>query len=671
MTDLSERSEAPVQLTAHATDYGSIVQVGGDYLHEEHVHTYTRGWQFLRAVPADPGELDFAQHAYAVGDEDRRERISMAQRLLHADGSTGRGVLVLLGEPGTGRRTTALHLLASFDLPSERICELALDWEQPRLEQVPRTPGHGFVLDLSAYSELPESIYGELAAFDREARAAGCVLLLLVTGRAWRPGADPVPVLALSRVSARDVAQAHLDYSAAERTAWLTGEDFLSVLPAEAPPAQGARLARIITRVDVLNEQRARELARDQFTDWHTLLIEWFRRHGDVEHLPARALLISAALLNRQPAVVVLDAADELYQSVRGPLLPGGALGGPDIDVRIEEINAVVRDDALVLDDQYHELDRAVLAHVWRQRPQLRADLLEWASAITAQRGVAEDHVRQVARALTSLALGPGGRQVLPVITGWVENGTAAHQRLAQEILADLADSPALGVDIRDLLYDWATHKRASDQQRLAVAHLCAGTLGRKYPRIALTRLRHLAARDDPRIATALQQAIRTLADNPELRDLVVREIVGWTRSSEQATRSAGAIAFLALVEPSDHAAASEPGAEPEPSGDSEPDDLLIEGWRAATGDPATADRAHSLLTRLLDAPEEELGSIVQIAEAVFRERLGHQGVAPLLAAPDGISALSPGRRQVIERLLNISGHQPGPAARNPDSAET
>ncbi|MQS09961.1 hypothetical protein FNX48_023175, partial [Streptomyces sp. IF17] len=168
-------------------------QVGGDGhraeppRHTEHHH----GWVWERltdvAVPAD--EFAVVQHAYVHERTTGAETGWMSHAVACLRRPGGRGhVLVLVGRPGTGRRTTALRVLHDVGLPHERIRELVADWERPRVGRLPHRPGHGFVLDLGREEELPEDFCRGLAEYRRRAVETDTFLILLVTPSVRAPG---------------------------------------------------------------------------------------------------------------------------------------------------------------------------------------------------------------------------------------------------------------------------------------------------------------------------------------------------------------------------------------------------------------------------------------------------------------------------------------------------
>ncbi len=194
---------------------------------------------------------------------------------------------------------------------------------------------------------------------------------------------------------------------APERLDWLDDNtDLAKLLGPTTSPSDAVRLARIIAGGDHGDENEV----KDEFQNWDSFLGTWFEDHGRSEDLRDRALLIAVALLDSLPADVLMKAADRLFSRVKGALPPGGALAGPDLDKRLDRICAERVDDGLSLRSARRGLDEAVLAHVWRQRPDLRDTLLDWVAEISAPKGVAVKYTERIAEGVTRLALGRGDR---------------------------------------------------------------------------------------------------------------------------------------------------------------------------------------------------------------------------------------------------------------------
>jgi hypothetical protein len=665
-----------VKQEAEASDNGSVTQVGGDY--EEHHHRYVRGWEYLRSAEVDEDEARLVDRAYvhAEGDPFSDERqVTRGVRLLTRQPGQHH-VIVLTGEDGTGRRTTALRMLRDAGVAADHIQRLLLDWDRPRAEQLPFTPQHGFVLDLSSYSRLPDDFYQGIGGYEKEARAAGARLVILATPATWRPrNLVNVPRIEHVAPPVLDVAHAHLKELRAERLPWLDKETGLGGLLASATsPDDGVRLAEIIAE----SEDNGQEAAKAEFEGWKDHLQNWFETHNESDQLRDRALLIATALLDGVRSDVVMAAADQLFQQVKGSLPPGGALAGPDLRERVEIIKAVrTGGDGLSLSEERHGLDEAVLSHVWSQRPHLRGELLRWASQITTSQGVAAKYRAQVAAALTHLATAPGGQAVLKIVSDWIASDNEAQRRLATEVLENTATHPAIGAVVRKHLYDVAGQKGLSDAHARTVAEVCAGQLGHTFPRVALTRLRILAGRSDRRGASAVAEAVRTLAADPELQALVLGEIVDWAESEDPTVRQAGARAFLALTELTE-ATGTAPlvltltaglGTGSETAVE---DQIFVRGWRAAWTHDPTADEAKASLAAWLDAPTVPDEQAVDVVAAVLAGFRVDDRAADLMV---GESTTQEGRARRITLCQRLMPEvavpaPPTPAAGTPDEPD-
>jgi hypothetical protein len=93
-------------------------------------------------------------------------------------------VVILRGQPGSGRRTAALRLLLGLCAPG-RLHDLTPAWEQPRVSLLPPVhPEHGYVLDMTEPSEKwPENEFGT-RLLDR-ARQSAIYLVVITTDEAW------------------------------------------------------------------------------------------------------------------------------------------------------------------------------------------------------------------------------------------------------------------------------------------------------------------------------------------------------------------------------------------------------------------------------------------------------------------------------------------------------
>ncbi|MFF9143925.1 hypothetical protein ACF1BN_03545 [Streptomyces sp. NPDC014861] len=362
-----------------------------------------------------------------------------------------------------------------------------------------------------------------------------------------------------------------------------------------------------------------------------------------------------------------MEAADKLFERVGGELPPGGPLAGRDLRARLQAVQAsVVGKECISLDEERHGLAEAVLKYVWQQRPQLRKALLEWASQLSAPKGIAVRHIGRIADRLEQLSLLPSGSTVQSVMSEWIETGRTQHRQLAIGVLENMALHPETGPGVRRWLYDWAKKTTGNGKLVAAVAEICAGRLVEKYPRIALTRLRILAERNDDLAGKAVADAVRTLANAPE-RHLL--ELAQWAESADRATRKAGASTCLALTDLTDTSALPLFSTRQRVEGPAATgiENLFIRGWQAAIEEPSTAAQAHIRLAGWLDSTDLPNAQLMPIAAAVLRGRLREAGAADLLTS----SASDPGRTRRKELLHRLVDEQaPAPAASAPHAGD-
>ena len=643
MNPEDEITAAPVRMEAEASDYAVVTQVSGDYA--EHHHSYVRGWEYLGAVGVSESDINFVDTEYVreTGDDDAADPVRRAVESLKMP-LAQRNIVILAGPPGTGRYTTALRVLRDVGVAGKNIRSLILDWDRPRTAQIPHTPQHGFILDLSVYENLPRDFYQGLSDYQQAAARDGVYLAILATPGIW-PESLSIPVVECAGPPAVEVAKAHVRYLAHDRESWLN--DLSEQLGNTTSPEDAVRLARIIANPAIQNTADA----KDEFLNWNIHLSNWFKKNNKAEDLRNRALLIAAALLEGLPAQIVMDSADKLLQKVGVTSLTGGALAGPDLKARLDDIEAVPIDgDRISLSKKKHALHEAVLVHVWQQRPQLRSVLLEWASEISAPNGIAVKHLPRIAEAVTRLAAGPGGGTVLRVVIKWTETDSKKHRRLAVGVLDKMACHPAIGAAVRKSLYDWAGQKGTSEKLAEAIAKVCAGDFGLMYPRVALTRLRLLASREDQRAADAVAEATRALACAPDRRALILAEIVGWAENDDSAMRQAGTTAFLSLTDlTGEDAIAPSLAREFGANSDTAPEDqLFVRGWRAALRHDVTADKAQTSLTAWLDAADAPDDQVISVTQAVLTGNLGRKGVAELLVGSDTSTDTGRKRRKAL-----------------------
>ena len=92
----------------------------------------------------------------------------------------------------------------------------------------------------------------------------------------------------------------------------------------------------------------------------------------------------------------------------------------------------------------------------------------------------------------------------------------ASRRELAVGTLTEASLSEQIGRDVRPQLYESIRSRGAAESTHLAVAAVCGGQLARAYPQIALTRLRHLAVRQNAIVQESVFDGLAGLVTGPD-----------------------------------------------------------------------------------------------------------------------------------------------------------
>jgi len=485
-------------------------------------------------------------------------------------------IAILVAPRASGRGSAALWLLrwaqkelveaAGTGSKLKAFRRLLPDWDEPNVEQLPAWRSHGYVLDLSDSDEGgPDSWFARdlLTRHSSQLKGAGSYLVLTVTPEmleAFRSGAVEL-IAELERPAARSVVKAHLEdrHCRSELTEWLKGEEFKSILASAMTPGEAARLAKAMVHAANQSERSAnneadisgrpsekvtdggRSAALDEFRGWSKYLRDWFRENEDVYN---RALIIATAVLDKHAfPQQVIEAANSLLGYVGESTDPEKPLRAPDLVERFSRIQAELTEEFVSLTALREGLDEALIDHVWRQRPALHRNLVDWLADLATALGAPATRFKRITQMMVSLAKAQKSID-WKLIRDWATTG-GKHRDLAAEILNGTVLDPVLGTRVRRKLLDWSD---ISDGPLLElVAEICGGEFGRERTGRALKRLDNILAKNaTPASVRAAQHALRTLASNDELRPKVVDAVHGLLKTDRSPVSTA---AFLALVE--------------------------------------------------------------------------------------------------------------------------
>ncbi len=541
---------------------GTISNV--QFLHAEHLTEVRRDW--LMTFPIDSQEILDASSKAVLPPRYEGARVILARRR----------VVVLADEPGTGRRTAALALLHSLREASVRPGGIETDGEPPKVAKLPLDHRHAFLLDLNdPETDVPAEEFGRALLREHVGRldAAQSYLLITVTPQIWAACAESAADITVSpgRPDPRQVCERHLRVAGGleERISWLDEPDIKSLLKPASRPSDMARLASEIASAPDTDAGR-REVV-NRYTNLRRKVREVFAKNPT----PAdRAFAVAAAALDNSSAHLILAAADKLLEKLGGSVPAASPLAGEPLSERLEKINTDPDNGMISVSGQQHDLDHAILLHVWDQWPRCQGTLLEWlADPLPPGAGHQQSLYKKLADVLLRLAVEREPAPVMEALRQWWSR--PERRELAVSMISAAATHHRIGDRVRHRLYGWA--KKTGDRDlACTVADVCGGELGRLHPDIALTQLRHLAASEDEAVSHAVVRALSSLAVRPDVSSAAAREITRWITSSEAARQRTGRAAFLQLAASYDStgglALLRPDGPLPE---------LAVSGWRA------------------------------------------------------------------------------------------
>jgi hypothetical protein len=529
--------EIPMAAEFHAP-VGAVIQARKvrDF-HQYNTHNTTYVTSKVRTSVLDPNAVAYLRAVFAP-PESWPGALDKLQR---------HQAVALVGEPGSGRFIAAVNLLAQAETTPHRLLLDPDDLDR----QLFLEPGHGYLLDLDELTGTSVQITQVLDRFRRVLRKAGNPLVVLAkpdTAEAinldWRDlttawqAARPIPVFGQTLSCLLDPDQA---------ANWQEYPPLRSAL-AEASPSDAARMAHLVRDVVRLagtaasSEQVGDEVLA-AYRNWTDELRTWDEKtKGEPDAEDRRAFLIATAALEGQPAESILAATALLLSSAGMTDSPGRGLAGPGLQDRLRVVHASGDSQAVTFIRPAY--GAAVLDWVWADRPQLRRTLWEWLQTAT----VNLDPPAAQATSRTLLALAQRHRDALPLLKAADDWAITPRAPLASALLAEAATSEELGRAVRRRLYEWATQAGQSVAVHQLVAEVCSGDLADNYPMIALTRLRHLAARQPEQVRQAVISAVGELAKRPPLHDQVLRAIVDWTQDTDLTRASTGRLGFLELA---------------------------------------------------------------------------------------------------------------------------
>ncbi|WP_327191127.1 hypothetical protein [Streptomyces xinghaiensis] len=544
-------------------------------------------------------------------------------------------VAVIHAQAGTGRYTTALHVLRAKDLKAIRQIRRepneAVDLEGLMDEDT------GWILDLRAEEEMLRAGFGlHLKEVKDHLCTTRSFVIVVTRSDTWAAVADEATGLehSLTPPSALEVFRKRLTRhkpGIQDLDQWL-GERPITRHLDGAVPAVAVRWADIITTADTLNRSTTEpkpfpelvEFVVNSAQNWRQELLDWHTKHTDSAH---RTYQLAAAVFDGTPVETVRDAHSSLGSALGDAPQPTKGQQGPGIIQLTHLIGAELGADDRIrfLKPGYTE---AVVDYFWVDRPHHVAAFTRWTAeqATAAPRDLGIRLADRVTQWATRYTRSKQSFTILrTVATHWASAPHLADH--AQHLLVAAAIDPTTGKRAREQYLAWAKGPDTADPADrgptpLPLKRALAGALaqlGPAYPKIALKRLAELAANTtDATVTDAVGDALLSLWDQHDLRPTIRATLTSWFDASQRHYTAAARRAFLHL------ASRATPDGIPVllAEGAPRPTPWALSGWRCAVDGELTRDTQDAVNTWLdaaLRDPDLQPAVLQTLTEAVYR----------------------------------------------------
>ncbi|MFJ4125199.1 hypothetical protein ACIP3U_28220 [[Kitasatospora] papulosa] len=610
------------------------------------------GKQPLTVTDLSEFELRAASQGWVSKDADDLP-VTAADEAAKVLSVPGSALAVIVGPPEYGKRTAGIRALwrtarsrlardASMELK-----EIQPDWEdpaEPDCSVLPDAAHTGYLLHVE--NEMagwvnPDRVAGALAVHAEKLAKIGSCLVLIADERVWPQGAAHTAALVRVRnkPSAQLVARTHLEYvyDLPGRADLVTADHrepaagvAARLLTAESTPADGARLAALLAAAD--GSPQSIETALSRFQKWSTDVSAVFKATTQMPE--DRALLIAAIFLSGEDALAIQEGARALLGD-QGQDSMREILTGPDLSDRLASVKAKMSGRRASFDHR-PGYTRAVLLHLWHQRPDAHAPLLHWLDGLVADQAGSK-RLEKISDLLVELAIAENDIRVVEKIKNWIGGSSdEGHLRLIASVLSRTAQADRLGPAVRAKLLDWAQDGR--EPVARVVAMVCQSDFAQHYPRQALVRIQHILGRAERDTAvTEAEAALRAMAAKEKHLPSVWRMVNAW---AAKRGNTAGSRAFLAVIDPQSHPYAlqvtlASAAADPVVA------DALVTGWSTALENRAVDPECRVLIDRWAHAradgtvPREH---VTEILGRVISRYLTAAPVSALLIGEPGVA---------------------------------
>jgi hypothetical protein len=429
------------------------------------------------------------------------------------------GTVLITGEPGTGRRTTAMMVLHGCG-DAGRFRELPdhADEAQPVLDPETVEPGDRLLLDMSGglaerFAQLRDQLIDHHSVV---VRTGAYLVIVLPAGADHQiPGELRHLVCTIQRPDGAEVLRRHLlADGVSEPFAGELDVPGLAVHLRSDPMRELAKLARLVVETRTAAESRGSVLdwLGDAVAAMSVPLQEVAAQVRDNPDGRFRALLLASAMFEKVPAEVVYHAVDLLLRSVGFPADETHRLERADLMESLDRIGACTdREQRVRLRTVTY--GSATRIHFWNSFPGLRADLRSWLNEALRLAMRQDDRVAVLRRYSAECLRTEHAEDLFWLVDRWAQDLSAARPlSAASEVLADGLTDERYGAMFRRRIYEWSINRRLPRSLALHLVRLCAEAIAPTRPEQALVRLRHLTRNVDDLVSTAARDTMAMLA---------------------------------------------------------------------------------------------------------------------------------------------------------------
>jgi hypothetical protein len=566
-----------------------------------------------------------------------------------------KGLLVLRGQPGSGRAATARMLLHKIE--SHRLGMLSVNTDDDLFyilhenlnNQAPGTKplmslGDGFIIELAG--DLPSR--NGLTGFAEAVKAVGAYVVVIVDSvTEAEPPASEFEVIHSWPEPRAEILAKHLDARLGERehpAPGLVDEYRKRIVEHQAVRSQ-LNLAPSVHRIVEMARFLAGHINEVPVKGVGSLVSEWddSARHlareilrGDAPQekpylIPQQqAFRIAYAVFHEQPLAYVFEAGELLLEKLISVEVRKRPLKSRVFDRSVEALihpkmaitaptgeddgprRARLTDESLIL---------SILEVAWHEYAQLRAPLMSWLDDLA---GSSEFAVRVRAAQMVGLLATFDYLSVTQLIRPWARR-KAVYRDAAALAMDQIARHPPSASAVTRQIEEWSSSKLITEQDAAARWH--GLRTDEKAVAKAIEELRKLGGRPELRRGTSIAMAMSLLFLNGNV-DAVLDELARWIVSENPYQPHHAVKTLLSLTDPRGGAQLGRARLSELAAANADREQAVVQMWRRALASRTVGGTAWNALREwLIEADQDEeriplMESLaVQIFTGVLRQR--------------------------------------------------